>query len=173
MVRLAPSVPAGGSVANTANVSTTTTDPDPENNMATTTATTVVSADVGVVKSGPDSVTAGSTVTYTVVVTNGGPSDASTVSLTDTLPPNTTFVSLNQTTGPSFTCSTPGPGGIGTITCNIATLASGASATFSIVLTCPPRQGELSTRRTSARPPPIRTGEQHVDQDHTSRSAPT
>jgi len=134
VVRLAPNVPGGGSVSNTANVSTTTVDPDPDNNMATTTATTAVSADVGVAKSGPDSVVAGSTVTYTIVVTNGGPSDASSVSLTDTLPPGTTFGSLNQTTGSSFTCNTPGPGGTGTITCSIATLASGASATFSLVL---------------------------------------
>jgi len=134
VLRLSPSVPSGGSVTNTANVATSTADPVSGNNTSTTTATTVASADVGVVKSGPESVTAGSTVTYTVVVTNSGPSDAASVSLTDTLPPNTTFVSENQTTGPSFTCTTPSAGGTGTITCTIATLAAGASATFSIVL---------------------------------------
>ena len=125
---------ATGSLSNTANVGSTTSDPNGANNMSTKNTTVAASADVSVTKSGPASVPAGSTVTYTVTVTNAGPSTATTVSLTDTLPPNTTFASLNQTVGPSFVCITPGPGGTGTITCTIATLASGASATFTIVL---------------------------------------
>jgi uncharacterized repeat protein (TIGR01451 family) len=134
VVHLVSSAAAGGSVTNTANVSTVTIDPDPDNDTATTTATVVTSADVGVVKSGPDSVVAGSTATYTIVATNAGPSTAFTVSLTDTVPAGTTFASLNQTSGPSVICTTPSPGGTGTVTCNFVVLPSGASATFSLVL---------------------------------------
>src|SRR6185369_234881 len=65
--------------------------------------------------------------TWTIVVTNNGPDPATNVTMTDTLPPNTTFVSLNQS-GPLFNCS-----GTTTVTCTIATLASGASTTFTLV----------------------------------------
>src|SRR5207244_3504023 len=85
-------------------------------------------------KIGPATVNPGGTATYTVTVTNNGPSDAQSVSLTDATPPGTTFNSANQTAGPAFTLSTPAANGSGTITANIATLAAGASATFQIVL---------------------------------------
>jgi uncharacterized repeat protein (TIGR01451 family) len=134
VLRLAPSTPAGSSVSDTATVSTATNDTNPLNNTATSTATVTVSADVSVAKTGPTAVGAGANVTYTVTVTNAGPSDAASVSLSDTLPPGTTFVSESQTTGPTFACATPTPGATGTITCTIATLPAGASATFSIVV---------------------------------------
>jgi uncharacterized repeat protein (TIGR01451 family) len=133
-LRLAPEAPPGGAVTNTANVSTATVDPDPDNNSSSTSGTTVASADVGVAKSGPAGVVAGADATYTITVTNTGPSDAANVSLTDTLPPNTTFVSASQTTGPTFSCTTPAAGATGTITCTIATLPAGTTATFSVVL---------------------------------------
>ena len=44
------------------------------------------SADVGVTKSGPDTVTAGTGITYVVVVTNYGPSDSQSVVFTDVIP---------------------------------------------------------------------------------------
>jgi uncharacterized repeat protein (TIGR01451 family) len=91
------------------------------------------SADFAVTKSGPTTVTAGNNITYTIVVTNNGPSDAQTVTLTDATPAGTTFVSENQTNGPAFNCTSPSAGGTGNVVCTIATLAAGASATFSIV----------------------------------------
>ena len=98
-----------------------------------TVATTV--ADVAVTKSGsPPSVTGGANITYTVTVTNNGPSDALTASMSDAVPANTTFVSETQTAGPAFSCSTPPGGGTGTTTCTIGTLVNGASATFSIAV---------------------------------------
>jgi uncharacterized repeat protein (TIGR01451 family) len=130
---------SGSTVSNTAGVSTTTTDPDPTNNNSTTgaTVTTAISADVSVAKTGPSSAIAGTTVTYTVTVANAGPSNAASVSLSDTVPTGTTFVSESQTTGPAFACATPAVGGTGTITCTIASLAAGGSATFSIVVNVP------------------------------------
>jgi uncharacterized repeat protein (TIGR01451 family) len=131
-----PSVTPPGTFFTNIATAVTPTDPNSENNSGVVVTSTPppVQADMAVSKDGPVSVPAGANVIYTITVTNGGPSDAATVSLTDTLPPNTTFVSASQTTGPVFTCMTPAVGGTGTITCTIATLASGAVATFSIVL---------------------------------------
>ena len=114
---------SGSSIANTANVTTTTNDPNDANDSSTTTATVATSADLTVTKSGPASVTAGTNATYTIDVTNNGPSDAANVSLSDTLPPNTTLVS-----------ATPGCSGTTTVTCTVGTLTDGASATITIVL---------------------------------------
>ncbi len=121
-----------GGMLNTANVSSTTSDPNPANNSASA-ATNIVTADIAVSKSGsPATVAAGGNVTWTIVVTNNGPGDASNVAMTDALPPNTTFVSINQS-GPAFNCTTPAVGANGTVTCTIATLTNGASTTFTLV----------------------------------------
>ena len=68
----------------------------------------------------PTTVIAGNNLTYTLSITNGGPSDAQTVGLSDPLPAGTTFVSLTQDTGPAFTCTTPTVGANGTVTCSLA-----------------------------------------------------
>ena len=60
------------------------------------------------------------------------------MALSDLVPANTTFVSDTQTSGPAFNLTTPAPGGTGTITGTIATLASGASATFNVVVLVSP-----------------------------------
>jgi len=93
----------------------------------------VAVADVAVTKNGPPIVAAGSNISYTVTVTNNGGSDAQTVTLTDPLPAGTTFVSESQGSGPAFICTNPSVGGTGSVSCTIATLASGASATFTLV----------------------------------------
>jgi uncharacterized repeat protein (TIGR01451 family) len=147
VLHLSPSA-GSGSVSNTANISTSTSDPQSANNASTTTAALGPTADVSVTITGPNTGTPGSNVTYNVTVTNSGPSTATevasraivpaaTVTVTIVLSPNTTFVSLTQTAGPTFTCVTPAVGATGTITCTIATLAPGASATFSIVVNIP------------------------------------
>jgi len=75
------------SVINSAAVTATTSDPDPANNTATVTTSLERSADLSVTKSSsPDPVIAGESLTYTITITNDGPSDASNVVLTDTLP---------------------------------------------------------------------------------------
>jgi uncharacterized repeat protein (TIGR01451 family) len=124
---------AGTTITNTANVSTSTTDPNPSGNVPSATTTVTASADLSVIKTANSAVTAGNNATYHIVVTNNGPSDATAVNMSDTLPPNTTFVSETQTGGPSFTCVNPAPGGTGTVSCSIATLTSGTTATFDIV----------------------------------------
>jgi len=123
-----------GAIANTATINSPTNDPNSDDNSSTTTATAAATADVSVTKTGPAAVAPGTDITYTVTVANAGPSDAATVQLTDTVPTGTTFVSANQTSGPVFLCVSPAVGATGTITCTIASLAAGASATFDFTM---------------------------------------
>src|SRR5208282_6946868 len=79
----------------------------------------------------PNPVIAGNNITYTVVVTNNGPATASTVAFSEAIPANTTFVSATPSPATGWTC----PVVSGTLICSNASLASGASATFTVVLT--------------------------------------
>jgi uncharacterized repeat protein (TIGR01451 family) len=114
-----------GDVVNTATVTTASFDTDPSNQEGSVTTTISPLADLAVTKNGPAAAAAGENVTYTITLTNNGPSAASTVSLTDTLPANTTLVSFTQNSGPAFSCAAT--------TCSIATFGSGATATFTLV----------------------------------------
>jgi uncharacterized repeat protein (TIGR01451 family) len=125
---------AVGSVINTANVSTTASDTNGGNNASPSTTTLSSSADVAVTKSGPTTAVQNQDVSYTIVITNNGPSDAQTATLTDPLPATTTFVSYTQNSGPAFSCTPPPVGSGGTFSCTIATLAAGASANFTLVV---------------------------------------
>ena len=122
------------SISNTATGSTSSFDTNASNDSATAVTSVTQSADLSIVKTGPDPITAGTDATWSVTVSNAGPSAAVNVVVSDLLPAGTTFVSANQTSGPAFPCVTPAVGGTGTITCTGATLAAGASATFSFVL---------------------------------------
>src|SRR5207245_3255172 len=67
------------------------------------------SADLSITKTdNPDPVNAGATLTYTVTVTNGGPSTAANVQVTDNLPAGVTFQSAS---GTGWTCVQAGGGG--------------------------------------------------------------
>jgi uncharacterized repeat protein (TIGR01451 family) len=119
---------ARGTITNIANVAGTEIDPDPANNTATKDATVNAQADLSVAKSdAPDPVLAGDTLTYTLTVTNNGPSQATGVTLTDTLPAEVTFGSA--TPGQGTGCSEAG----GIVTCHLGDLAPGAVATATIV----------------------------------------
>jgi len=133
VVRVNPGAAGGSTINNTATVATSGTDASAANNTATASTGVVSQADVSVTKSdSPDPADAGSNITYTIVVSNAGPSNAQNVSLTDLLPASTTFVSLTPLAG--WTISTPAVGGTGTITATNASLASGAPATFVLVV---------------------------------------
>jgi uncharacterized repeat protein (TIGR01451 family) len=83
----------------------------------------------------PDPVSIGSPLTYTITVTNDGPSAATGVKVTDALPPTLTFVSATPSQG---TCN-----GTSTVMCNLATLENSGSATVTIVVT-PTQPGGIS-----------------------------
>jgi uncharacterized repeat protein (TIGR01451 family) len=104
---------------------------DPTGTHSVTTTTAVnPSADVSVAFSpapGPNPVPVNQQLTYTIVVTNNGPSTANDIVLTDVLDPNVTFV-------PG--ASTPGLVASGqTLTATIGQLASGNSTVFTVVVT--------------------------------------
>ena len=85
-------------------------------------------ADLAVVKSGsPDRVHTGGNLTYTIVVTNGGPATSTGVTLADLLPRDVSFVSATSTQG---TCSEAH----GTVTCNLGSMVEDASATVTITV---------------------------------------
>jgi uncharacterized repeat protein (TIGR01451 family) len=128
------SVPDGATLTNTVTAASDSFDPNGGNDTASTSATVIGNTDLSVTKSGQASVAAGANITYTITVANNGASNANTVQLTDTLPANTTFVSNTQNSGPAFGCTNPAPGSAGTVTCNLASLASGASAVFTLVI---------------------------------------
>jgi uncharacterized repeat protein (TIGR01451 family) len=97
--------------------------------------TLVPNADLQVTKTdSPDPVTAGTDLTYTVNLTNAGPSDGHTVTVTDAVPPNTTFVSASVTTGSGWGIASPAVGGTGNVVFSKGTVALGETATFSIVV---------------------------------------
>jgi uncharacterized repeat protein (TIGR01451 family) len=94
-------------------------------------------ADLAVAKTGPASITKGSNGTYTVTVSNAGPSTANSVALTDVVPTGTTFVSEAQSTGTTFTCTNPAAGATGTTTCKLPAMPSGTSASFTLTYNVP------------------------------------
>src|SRR5947208_152875 len=93
--------PATGTLLNVARADAATVDPDSTNNngsaAASKVSTTVTEiADLSVAKTGPAAVNAAQNLTYTITVTNNGPSDAATVVVRDTLPASVTFVAASD-----------------------------------------------------------------------------
>ena len=114
-----------GALANFATVTSDTDDPIPGNNSANATTTVDTEADLVIAMTdNPDPVIAGNQLTYTITVTNGGPSDAQNVVVTDTLPAGVTF---DSTSG----CSED-PNGVPT--CTLGTIAAGASKMYTITV---------------------------------------
>lgn len=75
-------------------------------------------------------VSAGSSSVFHIFVTNNGP-DSANVFVGESVPANTTFVSFVQNPGgPTFTCTTPSPGGTGTISCQVASMSRGDTVSF-------------------------------------------
>src|SRR5207302_24893 len=123
----------GGKLTYTISV---TNDANPANNSATlTTMVKTPLADLfATTADDPDPVIASKDLTYTLTIVNSGPNGAQDVWVSDQIPAKTTFVSLAQTNGPTFSCSTPAVSGTGTVSCSSSTFASGATATFRLVV---------------------------------------
>ena len=123
----------GSTVSNTASATGTGETGGNTANNSDTETTAVNFADLSVSKTdSPDPVAAGSNITYTIAVNNTGGLAAAAATLQDAIPTDTTFVSLISP--PGWACATPAVGGTGTVNCSNPSLASGATATFTLVV---------------------------------------
>jgi uncharacterized repeat protein (TIGR01451 family) len=139
LVVSAPSTLLNGAAFNdTASVTSSTSDPNLSNNSATVNGRIVnnTNADLAVTNSGPASVTTGTNATYTITLTNNGPSAAQGVVLTDTLPAGSTFVSMTPSAGNPDTFTPNQSGGTVTETATAA-VASGNVDSFTLVVFAP------------------------------------
>jgi uncharacterized repeat protein (TIGR01451 family) len=128
------SAAASGTLTNTANVAVPAwlTDSNPANNTATDTDTINPNANLAITKTdGRANITAGSTVTYTIVVSNAGPDASNGSIVTDTVPATVT--------GVTWTCGTPTGGatcgaasGSGNAISTTANLPAGSSLTYTV-----------------------------------------
>ena len=98
------------------------------------------SIDLSVTKQdSPDPATVGQNITYTIVVTNAGPSTATGVVATDTLPIE--FVSAVSASSTQGSCTIASP----LVTCQLGTMNSGANVTITVVV-----KAEKATGATTA-----------------------
>ncbi len=126
-VTLTIATPAlAGLLTNTATVTTEAADPNPGGNTASTVVTLNPLADIAVSQTAsPNPVFVSSNLSYTITVTNRGPSTAAATVLTDPLPPGFLFVTAQSTVG---TWSFAG----GVVTFSLGDLASATAARVTI-----------------------------------------
>jgi uncharacterized repeat protein (TIGR01451 family) len=118
-----------GVLNNDARVSSDTADGNNANDKATTSTTVTSEADVSVTKTdSPDPVAAGAELTYTLKVSNAGPSTATGVQLTDNLPAEVSFASATILGGTGSCASLGG----GTISCSLNDLDPGKNVSVVI-----------------------------------------
>ncbi len=87
------------------------------------------SSDLAVVTSAVGTAVAGQDASFTVDVSNAGPTTASSLSLTDTLPSGTTYKSMS---GSGFSCTGTGP-----VTCTSGSMPAGGSTRLTLTVTLP------------------------------------
>lgn len=114
-------------VSNSAQISTNgAVDINAGNNTSLTTQNVVITkTDLGITKvtSNPTPVAGGAAFSYTLVVSNNGPSDAKNIVVSDPLPPGVVFQNVAVVNNPSIpgyglNCSGPANNTNGTVTCN-------------------------------------------------------
>lgn len=124
-----PATAAAGNITSSATITGDGNDVDANNDTSAVSVATQRLAVLTLTKSDvPDPVVVGGQLTYTLLVTNTGPSTATNVTVTDTLPTGLTFVSVNSTAGSAGEAS-------GVITATIPTLGVNAQATITVVTT--------------------------------------
>jgi uncharacterized repeat protein (TIGR01451 family) len=111
-----------GTIENTATVRAYDYDPNLVDNTDSVTSTVLAAADLSLTKTGPISVTVGDQFSYELVVHNDGASDATGVTVSDTLPTQVNYL------GDSYGCSLNS----GTLTCDVGDMAAGLTLTITV-----------------------------------------
>jgi 6-phosphogluconolactonase len=103
-------------------------------------------ADLSATASAPATARHGPALTYTIKITDTGPSDAWQAALTDQLPSGTAFRSASTTNGQ---CSHPGAGTRGaTVRCHLGTLSTSATWRIQITVTITASNGTIRDKAT-------------------------
>lgn len=133
-VRITVRADAEGEITNSASVVTNESDANTSNNTARATTSVrpqpvIPTADLSISQAdAPDPVVVGNNLIYTITVRNNGPSEATGVTLTDTLPSG---VSLKSATPGQGSCASSGQN----ITCGLGSLSAGATTTVTLTVT--------------------------------------
>ncbi|HUJ09497.1 MAG TPA: DUF11 domain-containing protein, partial [Verrucomicrobiae bacterium] len=115
-----------GTLTNQAVAFTPTADPNLSNNTGTVAVTVLATADLAMTQTAaPNPVLTSQNVTYTLTVTNLGPSAASSVTVTDALPAGFSFISASASQG---TCTNVG----GVVTCSLGIVGLDSNVTAQI-----------------------------------------
>jgi uncharacterized repeat protein (TIGR01451 family) len=141
-----------GTLSNTATVTApgSVTDPTPGNNSATDTDTLTPQADLSITKTdGQPTAVPGAPVTYTIVASNAGPSNATGATVADTLPAAITGATWTCVGAGGGTCTANGSGNIN----DTVNLPPGGSVTYTLTGTISSSAtGTLSNTATVAAP---------------------
>ena len=145
VVTVNANVPNGFTLINNASVVSGFSDPNNGNNNATANTLVQTRADLAVVKtSDAPAYKPSSLITYTVTVTNNGPSNALAVEVTDNLPSTRQAIYLSDTGG----CTKSGL----TLTCVLGGMAVGETRAFNINMTVKGSRGNVSNTVTVTSP---------------------
>ncbi|MGA8408216.1 MAG: C25 family cysteine peptidase [Candidatus Acidiferrales bacterium] len=141
VVQINPGTLAGTTITNSANISSTTTDPTPGNNTLVSNIVTVgATPDLSVTETvAPNPVATGANITYTETVTNNSTTIAAIgATLTQSTPAQTLFVSATPPAG--WTCgTTPAVGATGAIICTAnGNFNASTSVNFTVVVSVSP-----------------------------------
>jgi uncharacterized repeat protein (TIGR01451 family) len=146
---------ATGTISNTATITAPpgTTDPVAANNSSTDTTTvgaTGTQVDLGVTKTnGVATVTPGGSLTYTIVVSNSGPSTAAGAIVADVFPPTFTNPTFTATSSGGATGATSGSGNIN----QTVTLPAGSTITYTVTGTVSPTAAGAISNTVTVTPP--------------------
>ncbi len=159
-----------GTISNTASIAapTGTTDPVPGNDSATDTTVVDPVGNLSITKTdGQSVVVAGTTTTYTIVVTNDGPSDVSDISVADAMPATLTGVVWTCAASVGASCATAN--GTGDISTTVD-LDAGAIVTFIVNATVSPGTTGVVANTATITPPADYTDTDPADDSATDTS---
>lgn len=134
VVKVNTSAADGSTISTTGTISAATSDPNSSNNVATTNTQVIRESDLSITTvDSPDplNTSVSNVVTYTQVITNNGPSDATNIVVTESVPTGSTFGSVTSKPA-GWNCTAPVGG---TFTCGGPSLAAGGSGTFIFAVT--------------------------------------